>query len=154
MFIACFAMLCTTLSFGQDQVVLRGTVRDSTNKQVLSDVRVCINQDMVGVRNNASGEFQITVNKGSKVWFRKQGYRWESIIVTGNDVIIIDLPKSASNISNILSNNPNHEHEYSIDGVLIPKEEWNDVRLTENDIATINITSPKEGVMRFVFTTK
>ena len=153
MFIFCFLMLRTSLSFGQEQIIFKGTVRDSITKQVLSNVRISINNDMVGIQNNVNGEFQITAPKGSKVWFRKQGYKWKNIVVTSNNVVIIDIPQSLSSSPSFLSNNPNREHEYYFNGVLIPKEEWNDIRFSKDDIEEIR-TNPSEKIMKFYFITK
>jgi predicted Rdx family selenoprotein len=147
-------MLSTSLSFGQEQIILRGTVRDSITKEVLSDVRISVNQDMVGVRNSASGEFQITVNRGDKVWFRKQGYGWKNIVVTGNNVAVIELAKNPPGLSELHINNPDVVPEYYVNGVLIPKEEWNDIRLNKDDIARMNLAPVVGGVRRFDFTTK
>ena len=181
-FSVCFALLGTSLSFGQDQVILKGVVRDSITKQVLSDVRISINPDpnkvlvmdyenrrtiinpdTVFVRNNVNGEFQITVEKGLKIWFRKQGYLWKNIVVTGNDAVVIELPPSPSGLAGLsldanryrsVANNPDMEVEFYFNGVLIPEEEWNDVRFSIDDIFDVGTHPRNEEYRRFIFITK
>jgi len=185
-FSVCFILLGTSLSFGQDLVVLKGVVRDSITKQVLSDVRISVNPDpdkvliidyenrriivnpdTAFVRNNTTGEFQISVEKGSKIWFRKQGYLWKNIVVTGNDAVVIELPPSPSGLANLSlnahnyrsdRNNPDIVIEYYFNGVLIPEEEWNDVRITRDDIHNIGSSDPanpaNENFRRFTIITK
>jgi len=145
-------MLCTSLSFGQE-VVWKGIVRDSITKEVLSDVRICLDQDMKGVLLNSAGEFQISVEKGTKVWFRKQGYKWGNIVVTNNSEGIIELPPSSSSIPFFPSIHEGMIVECYINDVKITKEEWNDVRLKEDDKAGIRVRN-ESNVMRLYYTTK
>ena len=148
-FSVCFAILGTSLSFGQD-VVWKGIVRDSITKEVLSDVRICLDQDMEGVLLDRAGEFQISVEKGTKVWFRKKGYQWKNIVITNNGEGIIELNPSSS--KSFFSGLPG-ETEYYINDVKIPEEEWCDVKFTRDETESIRIDS-RTGIMKFYYTTK
>ena len=128
MFIVCFTILCTSLSFGQE-IIFRGIVRDSTTKEVLSNVRIGFNNDMeVAILNKAS-EFQINVEKGTKIWFRVRGYRWKNVVATGesNDTEIIELPPSPKGLpKDWWDGNP--QIAFYFNGTKIPYEDWNDIR--------------------------
>jgi hypothetical protein len=126
--------------------VCKGIVVDGNTKKPLAAVCITKNADTLCVQSDATGNFKITVQKDTKVWFRLRGYTWVSIKVTDAATQTISLyPKSKSNgFSHGL---PGQVNEMIFDGNRVPKEDWDS--FSPEDIGNIEF---KNG--RIIITSK
>jgi hypothetical protein len=122
----------------QDTFVYKGTVEDSVTRKALSNVRIYVDKDTVAVKSSAAGVFRVTVKKGSKVRFRKTGYRWLNMEIAGRDAgKVVMFPSAPNGMSKDFD-------AIEVDGKLLPKEEWNDINDTYiSDLSVLNSDDKK-----------
>ncbi len=135
--------------FGQDTFLCKGIIKEGDTKEPLQNVRIFVDGDTIGVKNDIVGKYQITVKKGSKVRFKKTGYVWQSIIIAGKEVRDVELfpslPKGKGNRTNEFG-------EIIVDGKSLLEDEWNDINPV--DIIDISINRMVDGKAGMSIVTK
>jgi hypothetical protein len=130
------------------EFMYRSTVRDSVTQKGLPDVYIFAGTDSIGgVRSKVDGTFLLNVRKGETVRFRKKGYKWLNVEIRDTNATPVEMVQSAAG-----SNLYGEFDEVEVNGVLLPKEELND--LNPDYITEVSVSEIKNKKYRLIIKTK
>jgi len=124
-----FFVLTTSLLTGhtQQQIVCKGKIIDSSNNLPLQNVKIykVFNSDTVLYQSNNAGEFQISLQMGSRLLLKKSGYAWQIVRINTDDIKQIKMVSSKNSSKPIISYDGiiDDDIDLYIDGQLVPESE-------------------------------
>jgi len=136
-YLVLFCILHSLMCFGQGTFEYKCILRDSITQEPLTNVKIYLNKDSVGIYNKNDGSFLINVKEGDILLLRKKGYRWENIKITANNLINLEMVPSTRFRANLKFD------EIVIDGKILPKDEWDDINPCLFGEILINIINGK-----------
>ena len=154
-------IVSTAVGYAQQDIVCKGIITDSTTNLPLEDVRIykIFNSDTIMYQTNASGEFKIPLQAGSKLFLKKKGYAWQNVRISNNEIQQIQMkPSKQSSPSPIIITREDTGKTYGNDSIdvyfnghLVPASELNDaLSIDVNEIITFSLrTTDERGVMYF-----
>lgn len=135
------------MGFAQQNFLCKGKIVDFNTKLPLQDVRIyCTynNRDTIETLCNMKGEFQISLQTGSKLLFKKRGYAWHVVKIANKEIQQISLkpsrpiPKIQFQGEEDLDNT-----DIYVDGQLVPREEWDDAFSMDREEKTLGTASSR-----------
>jgi hypothetical protein len=127
-----------------------GSVKDKTTGQPLKDVRIFYRDTIPATYSDSKGAFRMEVKTGDRLQFRKRGYGWHTVRITGKEKPDVSLTRSkpdAIKPDSSLIYDPEHIPflpgflDIICDGQLVPHEEWADVfSMDKDEITSVSVT--------------
>ena len=162
---ALMLFLIINIGYAQQDFIFRGIITDANSNLPLPDVRIYrINAgDTLKSQCNSNGEFQLSLNVGSRLLLKKSGYAWQIVRITNNDLQQIKLiPSKQENSEIILYDLDDKRKEGEVDfyfnGQLVQKTEWADaLSIDPNEIRGVGVRDAKlskDGRHKFYIETK
>ena len=143
-------LLITHISVGyaQQNIVCKGKITDVNTNLPLQEVKIfkVFNGDTVMYQSNATGDFQISLQSGSKLLLRKPGYAWKTVRVSNDEILQIKLTPSKPQNPTIHNTKEDkiYEADVYINGQLVPKSEVNDaLSLDPKEITNLSTRTNK-----------
>ena len=147
----------TSVGYAQKDIVCKGTITDSITRLPLEDVRIykIFNSDTVMFQTNPAGEFQISLQAGSKLFLKKTGYAWRIVSVSDNKIQQIKMKPSTPSSGPLITRTDtgksfnNEDVDLYFNGQLVPFSEMNDaLDIHGEEIISVSLkTGEKRGEM-------
>ena len=144
------ALLAINLSIGfsQQNFISRGRIVDSKTNLALQEVAIykIFNGDTIETKCDEKGEFQIMLQTGSTLLFKRNGYKLQEVKITDNALQLIKLVPKAIRLLDGDGNNDMEKVDFYLNEKLVPEDEWDDVwsGIKDEDIISIR-TVRKDG---------
>ena len=154
-------LLIINLSAGYAQnIMCRGTIVDADTNLPLREVSIYKERDIntVLLKSNNAGEFQISIQTGSRLLLKKSGYVWQIVRADNNNPQHIELvPSNPENSEIILrdADEKRREGETNLyfNGQLVPETERTDaLGIDKKEIKNIDVRI-ENGKQAFIIDT-
>jgi hypothetical protein len=128
-----------------EEFVCTGIIKEAKTNKPLSNVRITIDTDSIGVKSDAKGQFKIKVRMNTRLWFRLRGYQWENLNVSDKNAQTIYLSPSDKTKS-ITTTAPGEVQEVIVDGWRVPKDEWSDININPEALGDLEFKTTKKRI--------
>ena len=139
-------MVNVLTSYSQDSFVFNGQIMDINAGLPLQDVKIyCINNsDTTETSSNKKGEFQISIQAGSKLFLKKPGFAWHFVKIYNNDERKIYLTPSKNYSEKDIGKQNFDTTDFYFNDHLVPQDEWDDASsIDQSMVRSINAYSSK-----------
>jgi len=150
--------------YAQQDLTCRGRIIDANTNLPLQDVKIYLAKaNELKTQSNSNGEFQLSLEVGSGLLFKKGGYGWYFLRINNSDTQQIKLvPTDPAKSEIIFFDLDGNKKEFDrvdlyFNGQLVPEAEksdangiFNNFNPKEMDFRTDTKSTPETGTIRYV----